>query len=256
MKALLSLYKPIGITPLQLIEQLREAKPEYRHEKIGYAGRLDPMAHGVMLLMIGEETKNRANYLSFPKAYTFTVLFGVQTDTHDILGLLKGIRVKALPTNVNNIVSIFVNNKIGAHIQPFPHFSSKGAKGKPLFWWARNNRLNEIEIPTHQVTITKFVNISFSSIERGELEKKITTNISLVKGDFRQAEILERWKRFFLENRNETFPLATFTLQCSSGTYVRTIADELGKKLGCGAITLDILRIKLGDYELEKTLRL
>ncbi|MGH7204368.1 MAG: hypothetical protein ACREHC_08035 [Candidatus Levyibacteriota bacterium] len=256
MKALLPIYKPIGITPLQLIEQLRETKPEYKEEKIGYAGRLDPMAHGVMLLMVGDETKNRADYLSLSKEYKFKVLLGVETDTFDILGLLNGIKVKSTASNANSIVNLFVNDKIGTHVQPYPPYSSKAVAGKPLFWWANNNRLNEIEIPKHAVTISNFKLTSSKSIKREVLQKQISTNISLLKGDFRQEAIMERWQRFFVENSNEMFSTATFTLQCSSGTYVRSIADELGKKISCGAITLDILRIKLGEYVLEDTLYL
>ena len=57
MKKILSVYKPLYLTPYQLIQQLKKNYPEYANEKIGYAGRLDPLAHGVLLLMIGEENK-------------------------------------------------------------------------------------------------------------------------------------------------------------------------------------------------------
>lgn len=256
MKQLLSLYKPVGMTPLQLIQRLREEKPEYATETIGYAGRLDPMAHGVMLLMIGEETKNRADYLSLPKTYKFTVIFGVETDTYDILGLLKHIEFKQTSSNVNSIVNSFANNKTGSHMQSYPPYSSKTVEGKPLFWWAKNNKLAEIEIPTHEINIESFKLNSYKKIERETLEQQIIKNISSIKGDFRQNEILEGWKKFFQSNTSQTFPIATFTIDCSSGTYVRGLADEMGRELGCGAITLDILRTQLGRYKIEDSIRL
>ena len=63
MGSVLSIYKPIGVTPNQIIEKLREAQPEYQDIKIGFAGRLDPLAHGLLLLMTGDETKDRDKYL-------------------------------------------------------------------------------------------------------------------------------------------------------------------------------------------------
>jgi tRNA pseudouridine55 synthase len=255
MNQLLNIYKPTGVTPLQLVQQLRREKPEYEKVKIGYAGRLDPMAHGVMLLMVGEETKNREKYLSLPKSYEFTVMFGVETDTYDILGLLKDTKSNQTPSNANLIVNSFVSSKIGTQIQKYPSYSSKTVQGKPLFWWAKNNRLAEIEIPEHEISIDSFSIISFKKIQRETLHQQITKNISSLKGDFRQKEILKSWKDFFQTNPDPTFPLATFTITCSSGTYVRGLADELGKELGCGAITLDILRTQLGEFECNKSVR-
>src|SRR5262245_8184953 len=88
MKKVLPIYKPVCLTPNQLIEQLRNKHPEYQNEKIGFAGRLDPMAHGLMLLLIGYENKNRTEYLNLDKTYYFKILLGVETDSYDLLGLI------------------------------------------------------------------------------------------------------------------------------------------------------------------------
>ena len=149
MVKVLNVYKPIGFTPNQLIEELRINPPatlraamragnkELRSEKIGFAGRLDPLAHGVLLLMIGDENKNRDKYLSFPKVYEFQVLFGVATDTYDALGFLQSTKLKNTPDNLDVQIAEFINNKIGKQVQVYPPYSSKAVLGKPLFWWAR-----------------------------------------------------------------------------------------------------------------------
>src|SRR6185437_6426136 len=148
---IIGVYKPIGLTPLEVIKKLQESKPELTTVKIGYAGRLDPLAHGLLLLMIGEETKKREKYLSFPKKYRFEVAFGVSTDTYDLLGLVTTSKRKPLSTNVNLIVNTFVNKHLGKQIQHYPPYSSKTVHGKPLYWWARNSRLHQIEIPKREI---------------------------------------------------------------------------------------------------------
>ena len=82
--------------------------------------------------------------------------------------------------------------------------------------------------------------------------------INLVQGDFRQEKIKEKWEEFFDNNQkpitDNQFLTAKFSILCSSGTYVRSLANELGEKLGTGAITIDIKRTKVGDNLLENSL--
>ncbi len=256
MKELLAIYKPIGLTPLQLIDTLREQRPEYTDETIGYAGRLDPMAHGVMLLMIGEETKNRDQYLSLTKEYTFELILGLETDTYDLLGCLRKTEMYPIPKNVNLIVNSFVNTHVGKQSQSYPPYSSKTVRGKPLFWWAKNSKLDEIEIPKRDIEIFDFVVLSQEEILGEEIEKKILTTVNLIQGDFRQNEIRKRWDTFFASNKHASFTKLQCRVACSSGTYIRGLVHELGKELNCGAVTTDISRTRVGDYSLENALLL
>lgn len=256
MQQLMNIYKPIGKTPLEMIHLVREAYPEIKHKQIGYAGRLDPMAHGVLLLMIGEATKLRHNYLSLKKSYTFEVLYGISTDTYDTLGLLKGKQYGNTPSNVNLIVNSFVNGRIGTWKQKYPPFSSKTVNGKPLFWWAKSNLLHTILIPEHEVTIDTFTLDAYASIEASVLHDRIINQIRSVKGNFRQDETIAAWEKFFRDNAVTQFLTAKFSIACSSGTYIRGIAQEMGKALGCGAVTLDILRTSVGDFDLKDAVRL
>lgn len=255
MPKLINFYKPIGLTPLEVIKQLRITKPELTNKKIGYAGRLDPLAHGVLLLMVGEETKKREKYLGLPKTYEFEVVFGIQTDTYDLLGYVEEKNVKYSKKNVNIFVNTFVNKFIGKQMQAYPPYSSKTVKGKPLFWYARNNKLKNIIIPQREIEIFDFTCVSLGEIAINTLEQKVNDTIKSVAGDFRQEEILERWQEVFsqITNTNLTLPTAKFHLSCSSGTYVRGLVNQLGKELGCGAVALEILRTHVGDYSLQDT---
>jgi tRNA pseudouridine55 synthase len=236
--------------------QLRKKSPEYANIKIGFAGRLDPLAHGVMLIMIGEETKKRDKYLGFKKEYEFEVLFGVETDSYDILGFLKDTTLKNIPTDLENKIHHFTKQKIGKSLQPFPPFSSKPVHGKPLYYWAKLGKLSEIEIPNKMIEIYSFNFLELFEISSADLQQKVYKNISLVNGFFRQEETQSIWEALFNAYPKYNFKMARFKINCSSGTYVRGLADELGKFLGCGAITTEILRVRVGEYSLDDSIHL
>lgn len=255
MQQLLNVYKPIFFTPLQIIDTLRGKFPEYKDVKIGYAGRLDPLAHGVLLLMIGEETKQREKYLNLPKTYEFEALFGIETDSYDVLGLPKTVAGVSEASRAK--IGKYITSKLGTHTQAYPPYSSKAVGGKPLHWWAKQNRLSEIKIPEHEIHIDSFELLSTGEISAKELQKKVTESVTNVQGYFRQKEILETWNAYFYPERSRrVFQTAKFKLSCSSGTYIRGLVHELGEQLGSGAITTEILRTKVGEYSLEKSLRL
>lgn len=248
MNKVLNVYKPIGLSPYQLIQRLRKKLPEYENVKIGFAGRLDPLAHGVMLLMIGDETKNRQLYLDLPKEYEFRTLFGLQTDTYDALGYLKSRVIKPAPKDLEKQIKEFVKEKTGKQAQQYPAYSSKTVNGKPLYWWAKNKKLSQIEIPTREIEVYHLELLYIKNIPKEEIEKIIVANINSVNGDFRQVETLKKWGKFFETKKQELFITAGFRIRCSSGTYVRSIINDLGDTLGTGAIALEILRTKAGAY--------
>ncbi len=256
MNKLLNIYKPIGLTPLQLITKLRKEHEEYKDIKIGFAGRLDPLAHGVMVLMIGEETKNRDKYLNLDKEYEFEVLFGCATDTYDALGYLQNKVTKPIPVDLDEKIKKFINSKIGKQKQAYPPYSSKEVKGKPLFQWARENKLSEIKIPEREIEIHDFELLILNQIPADKIRKRIIENINSVDGDFRQKEILKKWHNFFELNHNQQFTVAKFKINCSRGSYVRSLANELGELVSTGAIALSILRTKVGEYVLQDSIRL
>ncbi len=259
MKRLLSINKPQGLTPLQTINAVREKFPDLTKETIGFAGRLDPLAHGVLLLMIGEETtKEKDSYLNLPKEYEFEAVFGMATDTYDVLGILSNATMKQSNNdqNLKTEIENFITSKLGKQIQSYPPYSSKTVNGKPLYLWSREGKLSEIEIPTRKIEIYDFKLLNIAKISITKLKDETVKQIHSVNGDFRQNEIKKKWEEFFEINKTQTFPTARFSISCTSGTYVRSLVNELGIKLGIGATTMDILRTKVGSYTLIDSVEL
>jgi tRNA U55 pseudouridine synthase TruB len=83
------LYKPAGWTPLQALLELKRVRPELADIPLTYAGRLDPMAEGLLLVLGGEKVHEKDTYLGLDKTYTVTALLGIETDSFDLLGMPK-----------------------------------------------------------------------------------------------------------------------------------------------------------------------
>ena len=253
MKNVICVWKPKGLTPLDAINQLKINKPEYKFETISYAGRLDPMAEGVLLLLISKENKKREKYLNLNKEYEAEIILGISTDTYDGLGLISKINLKGISKKEleENLISFK-----GKQSQKYPPFSSKTVKGKPLYWWARNKKLNEIKIPSHDIEIysTKLLDIKFISAEI--LSKQIIKNVKKVKGDFRQKEVIDTWEEFRKIHKEEEFIKIKINISCSSGTYIRQLANDLGEIFDIGAFAFSIKRIKVGNIRKVKCLLL
>lgn len=251
MKNVLLVYKKVGLTPLQVIEKLKTTYSEYKDKKIGYAGRLDPMAEGLLLLLIGEENKKRKDYEKMSKEYEFEVLFGIQTDTYDVMGEFINIYTEKIDINLKEEIEKLILKYKGCHMQKYPPYSSARVKGKPLFYWARLGKLKEIEIPTKEIEIYDLNLISVDSISMDKLVNKVKEKITGVIGDFRQEKIIHEWEKAGQRYPSLIFSTARFLVNCTSGTYVRSIANSLGKDLGTGGIALNISRKKIGIYSLN-----
>lgn len=221
MEKVLELYKKEGETPLETIERYKKENPELKDEKMTYAGRLDPMAEGVLFVLVGEECKNKENYLGLDKEYEFEILWGFKSDTYDILGIPTKSGVPSTPQKE-------IEGLKGELTQKYPPYSSMTVKGKQLFQWAREGRLDEIEIPENKVEIYDIELLENREINREDLKENILNRINKVKGDFRQEEIKKEWKNLLDEKSEAHFPISKIKIKCSSGTYVRGIANDLG----------------------------
>ncbi|MFC1649514.1 hypothetical protein ACFL2C_02240 [Patescibacteria group bacterium] len=249
---MLLIDKPITKTPLQCIKNVRENIPKLRKEKIAYAGRLDPMAHGLLLLLVGPETKNRHNYQNIDKKYEFGVLFGISTDTYDLMGIPKFTNPKTVTKNdLENIVLIFSKTVE----QPYPPYSSKTVNGKPLYWYAKNKKMRTIKIPTKQIEVFDLKFLGLKKIGAKQIRNKVRT-IKTVDGDFRQEKIMEAWDDVFSKYPKKNYQIAKFTIHCSSGTYVRQITHDMGRKLRIGSLAYDIKRTRIGEFKLKDTIKL
>jgi tRNA pseudouridine55 synthase len=250
---ILNLYKRQGETPRERLERLRKEKPHYEFEVLSYAGRLDPMAEGVLLCLVGAENANHEKWLDLSKEYTLDILFGFSTDTYDLLGRVMqsgetaGIKRSLLEQGLNEFR--------GMVSQEYPPFSSKTVEGRSLFQWARDNMLGTVSLPRKTITVYEIALGAMYKIKEQDLLAYIEESIAKVNGDFRQEEILTLWRRNLKKNGTREFPCATVNISCSSGTYARSIAHGLGQFLGVPALALHILRTKVGEYDIEKALR-
>ncbi|MDB5225759.1 MAG: tRNA pseudouridine synthase [Candidatus Adlerbacteria bacterium] len=249
----LNLYKKLGETPRERLERLRLEKPHYAHEVLSYAGRLDPMAEGVLLCLVGSANKRRDTYLDLSKEYVLDILFGFSTDTYDILGRVMETGDASALTKKD--LQQALNEFRGAQSQEYPPYSSKTVEGKSLFEWARNNALSSILLPSRNVTIYHIDIDKLYKVKEPQLLSYIEDSIAKVGGDFRQEEILETWKKNLKQKGTREFSCASIKIACSSGTYARSIAHGLGKDLGIPALALHILRTQAGEFRVEKSLK-
>jgi len=254
MKDVLNLYKTRGETPLQCIERFRKANKEYKNVPLSYAGRLDPMAEGVLLVLAGDANKRRAEYLGLEKEYTFDVLFGFSTDTYDILGVLSDAVTRASHKYIKApLLMEYIAQLPGKQTQKYPPFSSKPLEGVPLFVKARKGEISEFELPEHQIEIFAASLVGMKRVKDEDLMQEIEESISKVKGDFRQEKILDLWKDNLRVLYGLSFDIATISIHCSSGTYVRSIANELGERLGIPALAMRILRTRVGKHTVKQS---
>src|ERR1700722_5296531 len=122
-----------GETPLECLERVRKEQKIGPQIPMTYAGRLDPMASGKLLILIGEECKQKELYLGLDKEYEVEILFGIATDTQDLLGLIG----KVSDTAIVSSSKINLQNYVGSLLQTYPIFSSKTINGKQLHVHAR-----------------------------------------------------------------------------------------------------------------------
>ena len=245
----IKVYKKAGETPLDCIDNLKKERPELGLLPMTYAGRLDPLAEGILLILVGEECKKKDEYLNLPKEYEVDVLFGFSTDTYDVLGKISQNTPNSFSDYISKIQAI-IPQLIGKIKQKYPPYSSRPVKGKSLFMWAREGKLDEIEIPVHNVLIGNIEVINSSEISGKDLLEDIKEKISKVKGDFRQEEIQKIWDKELKDKKNEKYPVVKLRISCGSGAYMRSIANDIGEKLGVPALAFKIVRTKVGEYEI------
>lgn len=245
----IKVYKKTGETPLDCIHNLKKEHSELGLLPMTYAGRLDPLAEGVLLILVGDECNRKNEYLNLPKEYEMEVLFGFATDTYDVLGkvaLLEANRFEISPSSLTKVLPEFM----GKIKQSYPPYSSRPVNGKPLFMWAREGKLDEVEIPTHNVLVENIEIVENREILGRDLLEDIKEKIAKVKGDFRQEEILKIWEEKLKGKEEEKYPVVKLRISCGSGAYMRSIANDIGKRLGTGALAFKIVRTKVGEFKL------
>jgi tRNA pseudouridine55 synthase len=199
--------KPKGKTSHDVVDAVRHL---LGFRQIGHLGTLDPLATGVLVLLLGRATRLVQFYAGRRKRYTAGFRFGFATDTYDSDGEAQG--TDAPPVLDRATLEKLASERLGRFPQMPPSFSAKKVKGRPAYELARKNQPVEL----------KSVNVELFEFQLTEIEGAI----------------------------------ARFSIECSSGTYIRSLAHEMGQKLGCGAHLAEITRTAVGEFSLEQGVKL
>lgn len=243
------LLKPPGWTPLQATEALRQQLNLGAAEKLTYAGRLDPMAEGVMLVLGGEERFKKAQFCALDKVYEAQILLGFSSDTGDALGRVQ--RAELSVFSEAQLQSAVLSLQ-GEQVWPVPNWSSVSVGGKTLVEHRRSGR--ELEAPLRKMRIDRVDGVEMHVLKGGVLWAELQTRIQAVQGDFRQTEALESWQAVL--NREASFLCVHLRIACGSGTYIRSLAVALGEILGNHALLWRLRRIQVGTWGITDCLRL
>ena len=230
------IYKPVGITPYQLTLKIKEKYPKIK--KIAYVYRLDPMAHGEILILTDDTCKLTNYYVKLKsyKIYEFSVLFGVKTDTLDILGNI-------LENNICNFNLELIlkekNSLVGEYFQEYPIYSSKtiNYNGKMTPLWKLKNKIKDIPKKRVNVEYIKYINHKIYS--KTQIVNLVIQRLNLVTSkNFNTKEFINQWKLI----KNNNYLVVYFVSKVSSGTYIREISNQIGKKCNYNSINLNIFR--------------
>jgi tRNA pseudouridine55 synthase len=199
--------KPQGLTSHDVVYRLRR---KLSMKKIGHAGTLDPMATGLLIMLIGKATRISQYLMSVDKVYEGEATLGVLTDSQDAEG--EVMETRPVPELTESQVREAMKGFLGDQYQTPPMHSAIKIDGVPLYKMARKGE--EVEREPRFIRVSAFNLQSFSP------------------------------------------PKLTFDLHCTKGTYVRTIAYDLGNKLGCGAHLSALRRTGSGKFSIGQCLTL
>lgn len=179
-----------------------------RGTKVGHTGTLDPMATGLLVLLVGRATKQARRFQGLSKVYYGRIRLGVETETADMRGRVT--RERPVPEiAAERLQALFDEHQGELHLPP-PIYSAVKVAGRPLYDYARRGLAVELK-PRPQTVVS--------------------------------------WKLLSWEP-----PEAEFRLECSGGTYVRSLAVSVGERLGCGGAVSELRRERVGDVSVAAAL--
>ncbi|MDH4199387.1 MAG: tRNA pseudouridine(55) synthase TruB [Spirochaetia bacterium] len=205
----LMIDKPQGLSSMDVLRILKKIG---QIKKAGHAGTLDPLATGVLPVLIHSATKFSERFMEGSKEYEGSVLFGQPYDTQDITGkpLAEKQNPGALTLDQLNGLAQTLTGKI---MQTPPIFSAIKKNGRPLYQYARKSRV--VDISSREVVVNQFEITEITSEDR-----------------------------------------AMFYVHCEKGVYVRTLLNDLGNLLGCGAAMESLRRIRVGKFHIDNSIKM
>lgn len=232
-----SVYKKVGYTPLQVVEDIRPFLLKEEQSRCTYVGRLDPMAEGWMHVLWSGDMKEKDELAGLKKTYEIDVVFDIQTDTGDALGLITLIKNSKI---TEEKVFSSIQDFIGPFTYDYPIYSSPNIKKTLKGDMQDSSRRQKGHV--HKIDCLSSLVMSMNDLNV-EIKNKLS-HIHMV-GDFRIDNIQDGWNSFFTnpEFADKRFLKIKMCVVCASGTYMRTLAEELGKKVDSCAFALHIKRI-------------
>ena len=184
-------------------------KKIFSADKAGHTGTLDPLATGVLPVLVGRAVKASEFMLTADKYYSATLLLGLTTDTEDITGEVLS-RCEDIPKE--DEVFLAASRFVGKIMQTPPMYSAIKKDGERLYDLARKGI--EIEREQRQITIEKLEIYDFNGVE------------------------------------------FSMDVTCSAGTYIRSLCDDIGRELGCGAVMTELRRTEANGFSIENSVTL
>lgn len=204
--------KPVGITSFDVIRRLRKS---LGIRKMGHAGTLDPLASGLMIIGVGTGTKRLAEYIKLDKVYETQILLGQKRSTSDMEG--EVLAEKELRENVSEHKLIeTVDSLVGSLKLPVSSYSAIKQGGVPLYKKVRQGKVID-ELPVREMVVHE---AEFLGSEAVEINEK-------------------------------KFQLVSVRFHVGSGTYIRSLAEELGSRLGYPATVFELRRTKIGPFDIK-----
>ena len=220
--------KPAGISSFGVVAKIRrELKEEFGHKiKVGHTGTLDPFATGLLILLSGKMTKKSNEFLKLDKIYEAELKLGFVSSTGDPEGEIQRY-----------------------HVEDLSEVTTENEGANPVTTGAsdpcpqRNAVESVLRSFTGKITQTP---PRFSAIKiNGERAYKLARKGADFEIPSREVEI------YSIEILDYSYPTLKIRCHVSSGTYIRTLAEDIGKKLGTGAYLTALRRTKIGDYHIE-----
>jgi tRNA pseudouridine55 synthase len=221
MNGLLIIDKPQGMTSHDVVARARRI---LREKRIGHAGTLDPMATGVLVLCVGHATRLSEYLLGEDKAYEGVIKLGEQTNTDDAEG--EVIATRPVPAMGDDDLRRLEQQFSGEIQQVPPQFSAIQKGGQRAYALARKGET--VELDARRVTIH---------------EMRLSAK--------RKAQSAER-----SENADVLRSALCVSVRCSAGTYIRSIARDIGAALGCGGHLSALRRVQAGHFTLHDAITL
>jgi len=217
-EGMLNVNKPEGITSYDVIRLL---KKKLGMEKIGHCGTLDPIASGVLPVLFGRTTKLFDSFIESKKVYRTKIVFGFETDTGDRTG-------RVIKKNEN---------------PPQSPFGKGGIKGG-----FDEGRIREV-IKSFVGEIEQVAPMYSALNYKGRKLYELARAGKIIPEELRRRKV----KIHEINLVNYKYPCAEIYIECSKGTYIRSLVIDLGRKLNCFATVSGIVRERTGTFDLDSS---